>query len=281
MKEIDFSRTAWHNAQTVLDELSYKTDCVENGKLTIKPRYVVCIDDDPVSAFYACQIYYAAKKEFGIEPEILCVGGTGMLSKYLNEGGCSEGKKLAMVCEALGVEKTKILDKGTNTGANLKEIIDYLSGSKEPIIFCPTQRLSLRLERTVRFSQKQFPGTEALNAWFYVPKEYVTEMAQAYNGKELAGGLPLLSEVAAIYPRLRDYGGKFSKPLDTVPTGKTIAAAEWLAKHYPIRISRLPVSAPLQYIKMYFAVKNSRKEVVDDLHAQIKKWKQCIASKNL
>ncbi len=274
--DIKFYEKQWNCAAKVLNELRYKTDCVVDGQLTVRPFYVVCIDDDPVSAFYACKVFFACKKQFGYEPEILCVGGTGMLSKYLNEKGCSEGQKLANVCTLLGARRIKVLDHGTNTGANLKEIIDYLGGSREPIIFCPTLRLSLRLERTVRFSTVQFPGTVPLNAYFYCPDEHIMDMAQLYNGKGLADGLPLLSEVAAIYNRIKLNQNKFNAPLDFTPSEETLKAAAYLEKHYPVRISRLPLSAPFQYLKMFLAVKYGREEVNADLREHVAKWQVMV-----
>lgn len=271
MEKINLTAKEWQCAEKVLNEFSYHTDCLRNGQLTVEPKYIVCMDDDASSAFYAAKVYFACKKQYKHEPLVLCVGGKGMLSKYLNYDGCSEGEKLAHVCRRLGVKRVMVLDKGNNTGANVKEIIENTEKGA-PIIFCPTKHLSLRLERTVKFSTTQFPGTEPLNAWFYVAPETLKDMLQAHNGKGLAGGLALLSELASIYERLRRYKNIFNAPLEKKPSQEGVEAAAYLEKHYPIKIKRLPLSAPIQFVKMYWAVMTGKKAVQEDLEKHVEEW---------
>ncbi|MBQ4399803.1 MAG: hypothetical protein II830_00750, partial [Alphaproteobacteria bacterium] len=179
----------------------------------------------------------------------------------------------------LGNFYSSILDKGNNTGANIKEIIDYLSyyhASDASVIFCLTQRLSKRVERTVAFSTKQFPNTRPLNAYYYVPGEELRDVCQLYNGKGIAQGLPLLSEAAALYDRMNRYEGIYMAPMDKRIDKEIVKAGEELVNKYPVRVSRFPLSAPLQYCKMYFGVRNNRQAIADDLQEKISEWKKMV-----
>ena len=287
MKQIDLTSKPWQMAKIVLDFFKQETTCMdEQGNLVINPRYVVAIDDDPISAAYAVKIAHLARRQYKefVNPIIICCGGRGMLSKYLNvtpDGiEMSEGEKLAFVARNFAYyQNVKILDHGNNTGANIKEIIDYLASRHDenaPIIFCPTQRMSKRLERTVAFSDRQFPGTLPLNAYYYVHGESIEDILQIYNGKGLADGLPLLSEAAALYDRTGTgkYDDIYMEPLDIPIPPEVVEAGEYLKKHYPIRVSRLPITAPLQFIKMFWAIQHSKQTVYDDLRAQKAKWSQ-------
>ena len=283
-QKINFRSHDWMNARLVLDFFKQETTCFDkHGSLKVQPRYVVAIDDDMVSAYYAATIMKMAKQQFGKYPKLLCVGGIGMLSKYMNrlDDGTvlSEGMKLRMV--ALRFDNNfpvSVLDSGNNTGANLKEIIDYLEinhDSVAPIIFCTTQRLSKRLERTIAYTEIQFPGTLALNAYYYVPGESMDEMCQLYNGKALAGGLPLLSEAAAVYDRVgtERYAGKYMAQLDVMIPKEVLIAGQQLMLKYPVRVSRTPLKAPVQFLKMYYSVLKYRKEIAADLERHIALWK--------
>lgn len=284
MEHINFRTHDWENARIVLDFFKQPTTCFDNkGLLKVEPRYVVAIDDDMASAFYAATIMEYSKRQFGKYPKLLCVGGIGMLSKYMNrlEDGTvlSEGMKLRMTALRFGNYPVTVLDGGNNTGANLEEIIKYLEWQRDsnaPIIFCPTQRLSKRLERTVAFTERQFPGTLPLNAYYYVPDERLSDMCQLYNGKALAGGLPLLSEVAAVYDRVGTgrYAGKYMAELEMPIPKEVLIAGQQLIDKYPIRVSRTPLTAPVQFLKMYFAVRKHQKDIAADLKRQIEVWKK-------
>jgi hypothetical protein len=282
--QIDFRKKEWEKAQKVFDFYKQETTCFnKRGFLNVQPRYVVAIDDDMASAYYAVYIANMADKQFGIRPRILCVGGIGMLSKYLNrlDNGIvlSEGQKLAMVVRRLGYSNWSVLDSGNNTGANIKEIIDYLAFNyayDAPIIFCLTQRLSKRIERTIAYSTEQFSGTVALNAYYYVPDESLQDMCQFYNGKAIANGLPLLSEAAALYDRMNRYAGVYMSQMDKHISKDVISAGEELVRKYPVRVSRIPLSAPLQYCRMYFSLLKNRKAIDDDLQKKIAEWKTMV-----
>lgn len=284
MEKIDFRTPDWENAQRVFDFFKQETTCMDRfGKLTVCPRYVVAIDDDAISACYAVYIANLTYKQYHVKPTILCVGGTGMYSKYINRTKdgtvLSEGHKLSMVVHQLGSFYTTVLSNGNNTGANLKEIIDHLAlydAAREPIIFCLTQRLSKRIERTVAYSTKQFPNTYPLNAYYYVPGETLQEMCQMYNGRAIAEGLPLLSEAAALYDRMNRYAGRYMAEMDKRMEKDVVKAGEELVNKYPIRVSRLPITAPLQFCKVYFGVKKHRQEIAADIQRKIEEWKKLV-----
>ena len=160
-----------------------------------------------------------------------------------------------------------------------KEIIDYLAAkgdSDAPIVFCPTQRLSKRLERTIVFTPQQFPDTKPLNAYYYVHGETLEEVLQLYNGKGLANGLPLLSELAALYDRTgtKKYVGKYMAEYDREIPHNVHVAGQYLMRHYPIRVSRIPLTAPLQFWKMFNSVRSMRMAVAADLEKKINLWQE-------
>ena len=284
MEKINFKTHDWQNAKIVFDFFKQPTTCFNSGGLLkTEPKYVVAIDDDMISAFYAVTIMNYAKRQFGRYPRLLCVGGLGMLSKYMNrlDDGTilSEGMKLRITALKFGNFPISVLDSGTNTGANLKEIIDFLANRgdvAEPIIFCLTQRLSKRIERTIAFTTHQFSGTALLNAYYYVPDESIDDMCQLYNGKALAGGLPLLSEAAAVYDRVgtERYVGKYMAPFDGMIPKEVHIAGQQLMRKYPIRVSRTALTAPVQFLKMYFSVLKHQKDITQDLEHKISLWKQ-------
>jgi hypothetical protein len=279
---IDFRTRDWEDANKIFDFFRQETDCLDRQcNLVVNPGYVVAIDDDAVSAYYAAVIMKQAKRQFGKYPKLLCVGGIGMFSKYVNrlEDGTSvsEGAKLRMVASRFGNFPTSVLDRGSNTGANIKEIIDYIAsdyGTEKPVIFCTTQRLSKRLERTVAYSAQQFPGTQPLNAYYYVPGEDIKEVCRFYNGRALADGLPLLSEAAALYDRVGTdrYANKYMAEFDKMIPKYIIQAGMRLTERYPLRVSRSILSAPRQYARIYFGLKRHRQDIADDLEQKIIEW---------
>ncbi len=275
MEEINFFGKKWMQAVRVLRELRYKTDCVKNNELTIKPAYVICLKDVPLSAYHAVKVCFHSKKQFGYEPEIICAGWKNPFIKNFGKD-CSENQDAAQICRELGALTVKTLDGRKNEGGWLKVIIDYVGGSSDPVIFCPTMLYSLYLEREESFSPKRIPEAESLNAYFYCPEEYIVDMAQLYNGKGLAGGLPLLSEIAAMHAYL--YRNENTAPFEKKLSLKAKRAAEWLESHYPLYISGSFMSAPFQYLRMYFAQKNSKRKISEDLRLFLKEWKEDISS---
>ena len=249
----------------------------------MQPKYVVAIDNDPVSAYYAADIMKQAKSQFGVYPKLLCVGGSSMLSKYLNRYEddiiLSDGMKLRMVALRLGSFPVWVLDNGTNTEANIKEIIDFLTIYNDydaPLIFCVTQRLSKRLERTVAYSTRQFPGTHPLNAYYYVPGEDIRDVCRLYNGMALAGGLPLLSEAAALYDRVGTsrYVNRYIAEYDGMIPKYVMQAGMRLEEKYPLKVSQNIMTAPMQYANIYLSLLKNRKAIAEDLDDKIMEWMQ-------
>lgn len=247
------------DAALILSELKVKSDCFNPDGTVVRARYLVCIDDDITSAFYAMYLYRLIHKTYGYYPFLLCVGGTGPLSKHLNEEGVSEGMKQRMVCLELGARAKDItvLDHGTNTGLNCLDVYKHVVKSCGKVIFCVTTRLSLRLERTFAFLSRQYPTEVRLNQFealkaagvhWYVPHESLSDMMQAYNCKGLAKGVMFLAEVASIYDRIVRYSGKIQAPLDFEVSDKVVEASQRLARKYPLKINALNFTGIWQYV---------------------------------
>ena len=87
----------WHYANLIHENLCLKTDCLDKDGKLVSVKYVACIDDDPKSAVYAAWLYHKAVSE-GQHPQVLCVGGLGLLSAHLKPKDVvfySEGIRLA------------------------------------------------------------------------------------------------------------------------------------------------------------------------------------------
>lgn len=286
MKEIDFRNEDWMDARKIFDFFRCETTCFQrDGKLSVKPKYVVAIGDDMVSAYYAAVVMKQAKLQFGRYPRLLCVGGSGAMSKYLNrlpDGTVlSNGMMLRMTALKFGNFPVSVLDHGNNIGADVREIADYMmtfGDSEEPVIFCVTQRLSKILERTVAYSSRRFARACPLDAYYYVPGEEISEICQLYNGRALAGGLPLLSEAAALYDSVGTgrYANRYMEEYDGMIPKYVIQAGMRLIEKYPMQVSRFFLNAPLQHLKTYYAIHKYRKMVADDMEMKIQEWKRQI-----
>lgn len=260
-----FSKKDFIDMMLILSVLRVKTNCFDAEGKVIRARYLVCIDDDITSAFYAAYMYHLIYAVYGYYPFVLCVGGVGMLSKYTNEKGESEGLKLRRVCMELGVASKDItvLDKGTNTGLNCLDIYKHLAKNPGRTIFCVTTRLSLRLERTFEFLPQQYPNevnsemfkmVKNAGLYWYVPEETAKNMMQVYNCKGLAKGVMLLAEVASIYDRIVKYSGKLQAPLSFKVPDEVVQASLRLAKKYPLKINWLNFTGIWEYAYAYFSV---------------------------
>lgn len=247
------------DAALILSELKVKSDCFNHDGTVVRARYLVCIDDDITSAFYAMYLYYLIRKTYGYYPFVLCVGGKGPLSKYLDNKDVSEGMKLKEVCLKLGARKEDltVLDKGTNTGLNCLDVYKHVAKSCGKVIFCVTTRLSLRLERTFEFlprqypdevNQNQFDAMKVIGIHWYVPDEGLADMMRTYNCKGLAKGVMFLAEVASIYDRIVRYSGKFQAPLDFEVSETVVDASRRLAEKYPLKINFLNFTGLWQYV---------------------------------
>ena len=268
------------DAELILRSLCVETDCFIDGKI-IRARYLVAIDDDPTSAFYTAYVYHLIYQTYAYHPFVLCVGGKGPLSKYTNERDESEGDKQRRVCIALGVQPSdiRVLDKGTNTGENLLDIVLSVSSSPGRIIMCLTGRLSLRLRQTLLYLDRQYADRLDKQAfdeimrqgvYYYVPEESVDDQMQLYNCKGLAGGLLLLSEVASIYNRIRRYSGTLQAPLDFEVPREVIEASGHLEAKYPLKNGKLGFTYVWQFIEAWSSVKWFKRQIQVDLSRAIK-----------
>ena len=283
-----FTKKDYADAETVLAQLSVKTNCF-NGEDILPAKLLVCIDDDITSAFYATDLYYRIYKTYGYYPAILCVGGVGPLSKYTNNKGESEGKKLARVCEQLGVLPAHLIvdDKGKNTGMNCLDIYNEAVNTRWKVIMCLTKRLSLRLKQTFEYLDHQYPdkvNAEALSklvssTFYYVPEESVEDMMQLYNCKGLCKGAMLLSEIASIYDRTSRYSGKLQKPLDFDITRETAGAALRLAKKYPLKINMFKFNGIWQFVWAYFSILKNKKRIRFATCIAVKNWRRELREK--
>lgn len=301
MKKIDFTAQCWIDLQTVLKALRIKTNCFNSGSL-MKAYYLACVDDDPRSAYYAADLYHLMFKTYGFYPKVLCVGGLGKLSGPMNGKGVSEGKKLAYVCERLGVQKCDIviLDGGTNTGINARDVAVYvmkdckarikelnkgliisdhemaarLQRINHPIIFCLTERLSWRFERTVKYLSHQYPDLFKIGSsffelqdYYYVPGETLEEMLTYFNGKRFADGIMLLAEVASIWDRYEKTKGKFMMPLaeGNEPDAEVIKTANRLAQAFPLKNPEFNIRKLWQYPYAYLEVISHKKLIKESL----------------
>lgn len=287
MEKINLDAYPWIAAADIFQFFKKETDCLdEKGNLLIQPKYVVAIDDDMVSAYHAAIIMRKAVQQFGQRPTLLCCGREGLLTKYLNSipGSVSmtDGERLKNVCTKLlgPLTDVVVLDKGENTGETLKSIIDYLNGDLSPIVFCPTARRSMRLERAVEFSLCQYPGTYPLNAYWFVPDETLEDCLQLYNGRGCANGLPLLSEAASLFNRIGTdkYTNLYVAEYEgNIPKYIKISGFN-LASDYPLRIFRRPSVNLRQFLKIYFSILWNRKAIADDLNEKIELWKASLTA---
>lgn len=282
MKELDFWLPDWESAKKVFDFYSVESNCFAAwGKLKICPHYVVAMGSDMISAYYAAYIAELARKQCHIMPRILCVGGLGKLSKYTNrlDDGTvlSDGHMLWWVIRQLGNYPITILDRANSTSENLKEIADYLAYKNEQnaeLIICLPKRISKRVELANASLPIQFIGTRKLNAYYYVPGETMEEMCCLYNGKAVAGGLPLLTEAADLFNRMSVYDGMHFNMHGKSANKDLLIAGETLMHRYPLNISHCLLSAPLQFCKIRFGLMWHQKEIAADLRKKILEW-QC------
>lgn len=267
-------KTSVQDVKLVLGCLKVKTNCFdENGK-PFRAKYLVCIDDDITSAFHAMTLYFMIYQCHGYYPKVLCVGGVGPLSKYTNQNGMSEGMKLAYVCKRLGADESSVLvlDNGTNTGLNLKDIV--LEVAKEPgmTFMCLTERLSLRLKQTLEYLPHQYPEiSEQLmkqmfknGVYYYVPEQRLAEQMNFFNCKGLANGVMYFSEIASIYDRIERYSGTLQAPLDFEVPQEVKDAAHRLAKAYRLKMPGWSLRKLMQFVKAYRAVKDNTCLIADE-----------------
>lgn len=278
-----FCKQDFTDAEIVLAQLSVKTNCFDKQGKVVDAQYLICVDDDITSAFYAADIYHQIYQTYGYYPIILCVGGVGPLSKYTNNKDESEGKKLARVCEKLNVLPNHliVLDKGTNTGLNCLDIYNTVAGKCWKMIMCLTMRLSLRLKQTFEYLDHQYPDKVDASSlaklvsatYYYVPEESVEDMMHMYNCKGLCKGAMLLSEIASIYDRTYRYAGELQKPLDFDITREVAEAALRLAKKYPLKINMYCFNGIWQFIWAYFSILRNKRRIKQATGFALREWR--------
>ena len=250
-------------AQIVHDALCAKTDCFDNEGKICMCRYIVCIDDDVTSAISASKISALHKKTYGYTPVILCVGGKGLMSKWTHS--MSEGAFLAECCHTMGIPKsgTKVLDKGRNTGENIKAVSTQVGESEGIVLFVATKRLSLRLNLSM---QKQAPN---INARYYVIDESVFEACKLYNGKRLKGGEMMLHELASILNRCDAYSGTFQVPIPFEVSAEVREAADYLADNYRLKLPKKNLRSIVQFFQLLFAIIKNKEQMQEELSQTI------------
>lgn len=276
-----FTKEDFIDMMLILSVLKQPTDCFNTDGTVKKARYVVCIDDDITSAFYAMYIYHLIYATYHYRPFILCVGGVGMLSKFTNEKGESEGMKLKRVCQRLGAALSDIiiLDNGTNTGLNCLDIFKHVAQNPGKVIICMTMRLGKRLKLTWDFLLEQYPKevdratyeqVKKVGIYYYSPEEKPEDMMQVYNCKGLAKGAMLLGEVASIYDRCLRHAGKCQAPLDVLVPQNVIDAHNRLAKKYPLKINLWCFNSMWQYPYAFCCVMFYKLWIKRDFYKAIK-----------
>ena len=242
--------------------LKAETNCFQNGSI-IAATHVVDIDDDATSAMYAAKLYHQIHKKHGYYPTVLCVGGKGLMSRHTHQK--SEAELLAYTAQKLGVacEHIVILGEGKNSGDNVLAVAFELKGKNAVVIWCATQRLSLRLERT---QAKQAPE---IKSYYFVICQTIDEVMRLYNGKGLCGGQMLLHELASILNRCEAYAGTFQQPLEFKISDDVRKAAKLLENNYRLKLPQKNVRSYMQLIKLYLSVLKNKKHMKDDLEFAI------------
>ena len=250
-------------AELVHSKLCFQTNCYENGRV-IRADQLVAIDDDATSAFAAAKVFYEIRKEYGYCPKILCVGGKGLMSKYTHEK--SEAELLAYVLEQLGIhrERIEILGEGRNSGDNVLAVAK-VTPENTTTIWCCTQRLSLRLERT------QAQQAPQMKSYYYVEEQSLDDVMKLYNGKGLCEGEMLLHELASILNRCEAYAGTFQKPLEFEVPWEVLEAAKLLEANFRLKLPKKTLKSYWQFLKLYVAILRNKKAMRQELDKETKK----------
>lgn len=284
----------WRYANLIHENLCYHTDCF-NADGTLKSvKYIACIDDDPKSAIYAAWLYYKAIGE-GQSPKILCIGGTGLLSKHLKKKGVkryTEGMRLAEVCRQMGIEDDKIiiLDHGTNSGENVRDVARLMLKDLGDIVFAVTKRLSLRWERTFKkqigeqmaklMSKKarhEFSPSlmKTPMSYYYVIEETLEEACSWMNGKRVGKCQMMFQELASILRACNRR--KFQLPLEHEPSSAVKEANAYLSKYYRIKLGKRGPREICQYLYLLYDLKkhlpDMQREQKEAIQAMLKKIK--------
>ena len=287
----------WHYANLIHENLCLKTNCFDKVGKLVSVEYIACIDDDPKSAVYAAWLYHKAVSE-GQNPQVLCIGGTGLLSKHLKPKGFAfytEGMRLAEFCADLGVPESKIivLDKGNNSGENVREVASQMVKELGDVIFAATKRLSLRWERTFKkqiaeqmaklLSQKhrhEFNPNVVLTPkdYYYVIEETLDEACNWMNCKRVGNCQMMFHELASIYDRSVKYAGTFQLPLEIDVSDEVKEAAAYMAKHYRIKNGKMGLREICQYVYLLVDLKKHLPDMIQEQKNTIAQKQQEFAA---
>lgn len=254
--------TKFYEAANLLHStLRIETNCYQNGRI-IPATQIVAIDDDATSAMWAAKLYYAVFRQYKYFPKVLCVGGKGLMSKHTHKR--SEAELLSYVLQKLGVPKSDIveLEEGKNSGENVLAVAEY-SPPDANTIWCVTQRLSLRLERT------QAQQAPQLKSSYFVIGQSVDEVIKTYNGKGICGGQMLLHELASILNRCEVYAGTFQKPLEFKVKPEVVQAAKLLEENFRLKLPSKNLKSYSQLIWLYFSILKNKKKMRNDLEKHV------------
>lgn len=242
--------------------LRIKTNCYDEKGQIIRATYIVAIDDDVTSMLHAIKLWHEVYRVYGYFPVLLCVGGKGLMSKHTHQK--SEAELLAYVALKLGVPSAyvEVLGAGKNSGDNVLAVAKrILSG---PVLWCVTQRLSLRLERT------QAMQAPEINSFYYVIEESIEQVMKAYNGKGLCGGQMLLHELASILNRCKAYSGTFQKPLEFEISKEVEEAALLLENNFRLKLPGKTLKSYCQFVQLYFSILFNKGKMKRELEEAIK-----------
>ena len=179
-----------------------------------------------------------------------------------------------------------MLDKGTNTGANIGEIAEFLVEHPEvskSITFALTPRLSLRFERSFKFQIQEAMRKACAKIGktvaddFRLPEDRYFVGGQALsnacswaNGKKCCNGEMMLHELASILDRCDRYAGKFQLPLEQPVDEETRKAAALLASRYRIKLGKMGIREIMQYLRLFVSLKKHQREMVEELKQSIR-----------
>lgn len=272
-RQVGGTITVLEAAYLVHTTLRFYSNCYLDGKI-VPATQIVAIDDDVTSAMWAAKLFYEIRQTHGFCPTVLCVGGKGLMSKHTHKQ--SEADLLSYVLQQLGIDKSHIvcLSEGKNSGDNVLAVARY-SNVDSVTLWCTTQRLSLRLERT------QAQQAPLLKSYYFVIEQNLDDVMRYYNGKGLCGGQMLLHELASILNRCEAYAGTFQKPLDFVVPTAVRDAAKILECNFRLKLPNKNVKSYLQFFQLFFSILTNKQKMKDDLAKALQAFKEKLIAEKL
>lgn len=217
----------------------------------IKPYYtIVAVDDDILSSMIASIIWHINKAKYGIEADIVGLGGKGMMSEIVFDGLSEAQKHAEVFCNLLVPEKCKsdkdilkncihILGEGENSGQNVIELDEFMeSRSNREVLMVVTKRLGLRMKLTVEQQAKNY------KADFYQIEEDTKYVPKRYNYKNLWEDRTLCEELSTIWTRCKEYELNYQTQIpdyiwDRIKENPIIlGAVSYLEENFDLRKSR-------------------------------------------